>query len=70
MEENFILKKISIKQLYDYLKNLMFILYKLKHLHILYPWKFKMEQTYIKEKIYNYIDGLAEWLKQWNPPGL
>ena len=48
----------------------MFILYKLKHLHILYPWKFKMEQTYIKEKIYNYIDGLAEWLKQWNPPGL
>ncbi len=36
----------------------------------LHPWKFKMERYYIKEKIYNYIDGLAEWLKQWNPPGL
>ena len=29
-----------------------------------------MERNDIKKKIYNYIDGLAEWLKQWNPPGL
>ena len=24
----------------------------------------------VNKKYINYIDGLAEWLKHWNPPGL
>lgn len=39
---------------------------------ILEPWRYKIElnDLDLKLKYTNYIDGLAEWLKQWNPPGL